>query len=254
MVDYQILRLCSRSQQYRKNARSVWVERTGMPCFALPRKLPHNGDDVKRGKALRLVDYDYAVHKTSLTTAFSFSFASSRLPFTEQPAAAECPPPPRRVTVYRLELCSFDRESQCGALSVKCSKGTYIRTIIDDIGAALGTGAVMTALRRTSACGYTLDDCVTLGELKELCSSGKAAEKLRAVESLFTDYEALSVSEAQAKRFKNGGALDILRTALRDKKTPGGTTLRLKTKEGEFLGLGIVSGGLIKILKLFATG
>ena len=161
---------------------------------------------------------------------------------------------PRRVTVYRLELCSFDRESQCGALSVKCSKGTYIRTIIDDIGAALGTGAVMTALRRTSACGYTLDDCVTLDELKELCSSGKAAEKLRAVESLFTDYEALSVSEAQAKRFKNGGALDILRTALRDKNTPDGTTIRVKTREGEFLGLGIVSGGLIKIKKLFATG
>ena len=160
---------------------------------------------------------------------------------------------PRRVTVYSLELCSFDEDSQCGTLSVKCSKGTYIRTIIDDIGAALGTGAVMTALRRTFACGYTLDDCVTLDELKELCDSGKINDKLRPVECLFSDYGALSVSEAQAKRFKNGGALDILRTALRDKKTPDGTTLRIKTREGEFLGLGIVSGGLIKIKKLFAT-
>lgn len=160
---------------------------------------------------------------------------------------------PRRVTVYKLELCSFDEDSQSGTLSVKCSKGTYIRTIIDDIGAVLGTGAVMTALRRTFACGYTLGDCVTLDELKELCGSGKIAEKLRTVESLFNDYEALNVSDAQAKRFQNGGALDISRTALRNRKTPDGTNLRVKTKEGEFLGLGIVSGELIKIKKLFPS-
>lgn len=158
---------------------------------------------------------------------------------------------PRRVTVYRLELSAFDEESQSGTLSVKCSKGTYIRTIIDDIGAALGTGAVMTALRRTFACGYSLEDCVTLDELKKLCESGKIIDRLRPTESLFKDYAALGVSEAQAKRFQNGGALDISRTALRDKNTPDGTTLRVKTREGEFLGLGTVGGGLIKIKKLF---
>lgn len=160
---------------------------------------------------------------------------------------------PRRVTVYRLELTDFDEETQCGALTVRCSKGTYIRTVIDDIGASLGTGAVMTALRRTFACGYTLSDCVTLDELKALCESGEITEKLRPTESLFTSYEAISVSDAQAKRFQNGGALDITRTSLRGRELPDKTVFRVKEKAGAFLGLGITDreSGLLKIYKLF---
>ena len=160
---------------------------------------------------------------------------------------------PRKVTVYRLELTDFDEAAQCGSLSVSCSKGTYIRTIIDDIGAALGVGAVMTALRRTFACGYTLDDCITLDGLKALCESGEITDKLRPTESLFTAYEALTVSEAQAKRFKNGGALDLARTALRGREVSDKTVFRVKEKAGGFLGLGITDreGGLLKIYKLF---
>ena len=159
---------------------------------------------------------------------------------------------PRAVTVYRLELSSFDEAAQCGTLEIKCSKGTYVRTLIDDIGAALGVGAVMTALRRTSACGYTLEDCVTLDELKALSESGAIGERLRPVESLFTSYKPLTVSEAQAKRFKNGAALDILRTALRGRDIAENTVFRIKDPSNAFLGLGIASDGMIKIYKLFA--
>lgn len=159
---------------------------------------------------------------------------------------------PRAVTVYRLELLSFDEASQCGTLDIKCSKGTYVRTLIDDIGAALGVGAVMTALRRTSACGYTLEDCVTLDELKALSESGAIGERLRPVESLFTFYKAITVSEAQAKRFKNGAALDISRTALRGRDIAENTVFRIKDPSNAFLGLGIASDGMIKIYKLFA--
>ena len=158
---------------------------------------------------------------------------------------------PRKVTVYRLALAEFDEEKQQGVLEISCSKGTYVRTIIDDLGAALGAGAVMTALCRTAACGYTLADCVTLDGLKELCESGRAEEKLRPVESLFASYEVLEVSEAQAKRFKNGGALDKTRTALRSREVPDGKIFRVKERSGEFLGLGELSGELVKIKKLF---
>ena len=157
----------------------------------------------------------------------------------------------RAVTVYRLELLSFDEETQSGALGIACSKGTYVRTLIYDMGAALGTGAVMTALRRTEACGYTLADCVTLDELKELCESGEIAQKIRPAESLFVSYESVAVSEAQAKRFQNGAALDIARTALKNRSLPNGEKLRVKDPSGNFLGLGIVSDGMIKIFKLF---
>lgn len=159
----------------------------------------------------------------------------------------------RRVTVYRLELTAFDETAQSGQLLVRCSKGTYVRTLIDDLGAALGSGAVMTALRRTFACGYTLDDCITLDELKVLAESGSIAQRLRSTESLFDTYSALSVSEAQAKRFQNGAPLDLSRTALRSRQPENGTVLRVKNPSGDFLGLGITADGVLKIYKLFTT-
>lgn len=159
----------------------------------------------------------------------------------------------RRVTVYRLELTAFDETAQSGQLLVRCSKGTYVRTLIDDLGAALGSGAVMTALRRTFACGYTLGDCVTLDELKALAESGSIAQRLRSTESLFDTYSALTVSEAQAKRFQNGAPLDLLRTALRSRQPENGTVLRVKYPSGDFLGLGITADGVLKIYKLFTT-
>ena len=158
----------------------------------------------------------------------------------------------RRVTVYRLELLAFDEAAQSGRLLVRCSKGTYVRTLIDDLGAALGTGAVMTALRRIFACGYTLDDCVTLDELKALAETGSIADRLRSTESLFDAYSALTVSEAQAKRFQNGAPLDLSRTALRSRQPENGTVLRVKNPSGGFLGLGITADGALKIYKLFA--
>lgn len=157
----------------------------------------------------------------------------------------------RKVTVHELELLDFNTDKQEGRLRVFCSKGTYIRTLIDDIGKALGTGAVMTGLRRTSACGFKIDECVTLENLKSLAENGKTETLLRSVESLFEAYDAIEISDAQAKRFSNGGALDLTRTALRSRKNTDGEIFRVKSREGGFLGLGTVKGELLKIYKLF---
>lgn len=159
----------------------------------------------------------------------------------------------RKVTVYDIRLVSFDEEKQNGELEISCSKGTYVRTIIDDLGKALGTGAVMTALRRTYACGYTLDECLTLAQLKTLAEKGEIETALRSVESLFESYSELRISQAQAKRFSNGGALDLGRTELKNQSVPDGTVFRVLTREKDFLGLGITDAnrGLLKIYKLF---
>lgn len=157
----------------------------------------------------------------------------------------------RTVTVYKLSLTAFDEEAQEGTIEVTCSKGTYIRTIIDDLGRALGTGAVMTALRRTFACGFSIDECITLDKLKELAQNGEVSSIARPVESLFSGYAGLAVSDAQAKRFSNGGALDISRTALKSGGAAEGELFRVKNKNGVFLGLGKVESGLLKIYKLF---
>lgn len=155
----------------------------------------------------------------------------------------------RKVTVYSLSLANFDEKAQTGTLEISCSKGTYVRTIIDDIGRVLGVGAVMTALCRTSACGFSLDECITLDELKSICENGNVEEKLRSVESLFISLGYLAVSSAQAKRFANGGALSADRTYLAKSGYENGQLFRMKTHDGDFLGIGITDkpNNLIKI-------
>lgn len=159
----------------------------------------------------------------------------------------------RNVTVYSLELLGFDEETQSGKLKVACSKGTYVRTLIDDIGRKLGVGAVMTGLRRTSACGFDISDCITLDKARELGESGKLEERLLSVESLFESLGYVSVSNAQSRRFSNGGALDIDRTYLKKIDLKNGDILRVKDRENNFLGLGVVDleKRLLNIYKLF---
>lgn len=159
----------------------------------------------------------------------------------------------RRVTVYSLKLLEFDEKNQSGKLSVFCSKGTYIRTIIDDLGKKLGPGAVMSNLRRTEACGFKLEECRTLDELKDLKEQGKVDCAVTTVESLFTVYPKLEISTAQAKRFSNGGALDFARTRLRNNPPEDKQIFRVSETEGKFLGLGIADSGknMMKIYKLF---
>lgn len=159
----------------------------------------------------------------------------------------------RQVTIYELTLTAFDEEKQEGTLTVFCSKGTYIRTLIDDIGKALGTGAVMTALRRTMACGYSIDDCITLDALRTLHEQGQTDAALRSVESLFAEYPVLKISDAQAKRFQNGGALALERTALRHQPDCDGKRYRVTTYNGAFIGLGEADTQrqLLKIIKSF---
>lgn len=137
--------------------------------------------------------------------------------------------PPRRVTIHRLALIRGDDLSHTYEIDVRCTKGTYIRTLIDDIGRALGCGAVMTALTRTFACGFSLADCVTL-EQAETAFEKAVLPADRAVEG----YPAVTVTEKQAVRFLNGGALD--RARLPGLSVPAGLC-RVYGPE-HFLGLG----------------
>ena len=160
---------------------------------------------------------------------------------------------PRAVTVYTLTLIGFDEATQSGKLEIACSKGTYVRSLIDDIARSLGTVGVMTDLVREEACGYSLNDAITLDQLKAITENGEIDESApywRSVESLFAEYPALTVSDKQANRFKNGNPLDVMRTEIKntaeDKKI-----YRVKDREGNFLSLGIVQDDMIKLYKHF---
>lgn len=156
----------------------------------------------------------------------------------------------RKVRIYSLELEGFDEKTQSGTLSVSCSKGTYIRTLIDDIGQRLEAGAVMTGLRRTEACGFSLNQALTLDEVKKLAADGMLEEKLQSTESLFESYPRVFLTEAQARRFKNGGEISCLRTKLAEENLSGGEVFRVCSGK-TFLGLGKIRGGSLWVFKQF---
>lgn len=115
---------------------------------------------------------------------------------------------PRKITITRLELTEFDGCD--GVIEVDCSGGTYIRSLTDDIGAALGTGAVMTSLVRTRACGFSLSESFPLLELKTK-STEELERLLKPVESVFSDYPEIRLDSEQQRLYLNGVRLDAKR-------------------------------------------
>ena len=135
----------------------------------------------------------------------------------------------RPATIYSLELFDTDAENEYG-LSLECSSGTYVRTLIDDIGRELGCGATMTSLERTMGAGFEIGNCVTLEELE---SSSNPENFLISVEDALSAYPKAFVTFGQAHRFVNGGDLNLDR--IKDCKVSG---LYRIYSEDKFLGLG----------------
>lgn len=136
----------------------------------------------------------------------------------------------RRVNIYSLGMVSADEENQEFCFDVACSAGTYVRSLARDIGAVLGCGAALSSLRRTAAHGVKIAQCKTLEEITE--------NDIVPLDTLLP-YPDVTVSEAQAKRFCNGGALERKRLHT---ETENGL-YKVYSPEKEFLGLGEVTEG-----------
>lgn len=148
---------------------------------------------------------------------------------------------PRRVTIEELELLPPDETGDWG-LRVVCSKGTYIRTLCHDIGAALGCGGCMSALVRTMAAGFTLAEAVTL---KEAGEQGEAL--LRPVDSLFRQYPAYRIDSAETERRCRCG------NPIRAGFSRDGV-YRIYGQDGTFLALSRCEGGHFTSIRNFFGG
>ena len=146
---------------------------------------------------------------------------------------------PRKVTISELKLIKFDENLQCGALLVKCSKGTYIRTLCSDIGDSLGCGAVLTELERTKSFNFYIENSITLDELRNLASNGLLKEHVLSCDSVFEDLVKVGITDQQSKRFKNGGSLSLERI-FTEKDLNNDELVRIYNKT-EFVGLGRVN-------------
>ena len=150
---------------------------------------------------------------------------------------------PRPVTIHELTLLS--REGATLRLLVRCSKGTYIRTLLEDIAAAMGQKGTMSALRRTAAGLYTEADAHTLEEILAAKEQGSAAlEALTLpVESVFTPLPLLMVEPWVEQHLYNG--CPTSRYPAADGR------YRVRNAAGQFLGLANITGGVLRVEKLF---
>ena len=148
---------------------------------------------------------------------------------------------PRPITIYELEVLEQLSETEY-RLRFRCSKGTYIRTLCHDIGAALGCGGVMAALRRTSAAGFDLSQAVTMDAVTAAAERGEAAGLLLPVDTYFKEYPALAISGEAERRCRNGNRFP----------SPGEDgTFRVYSANGEFLMLGRREQGEMATIKSF---
>ena len=144
---------------------------------------------------------------------------------------------PRPITIHELTLLGMEAEGI--RLRVRCSKGTYIRTLCKDIGEALGCGGCMKALRRVTAGEYTIAEAIPLQTLVESENPGRY---LRGVDTMFRNYPAVTLTENQEKRCRNGNSFSV--------KLPEGT-YRAYGQNGDFLMLAKVEEGVMQTVKSF---
>lgn len=144
---------------------------------------------------------------------------------------------PRPITIHELTL--LERTENTLRLRVRCSKGTYIRTLCKDIGEQLGCGGCMESLRRVSAGEYTIDEAVPL---QELLDTDQPEKYLRDVDTMFRNYPAVTLTANQEKRCRNGNPFSV-------KLAEG--SYRAYSQTGEFLMLAKVEDGIMVTVKSF---
>jgi tRNA pseudouridine55 synthase len=144
---------------------------------------------------------------------------------------------PREINVHEIKLKAYDTESGEYKIEVFSSKGTYIRTIITDIGEKLGCGAVMTSLRRTFAAGFAIDGAFTLEKITAATAQGRLQDCVTSIETPFLSLCEVQITEKQAVRFKNGGPLSLDRLDA----LPVGALCRVKQGD-RLIGVGEADG------------
>ena len=148
---------------------------------------------------------------------------------------------PRHINIYSIDI--VDIKLPMVTIAVFASKGTYIRSLCDDIGQRLGCGAVMTALRRTESAGFDIDEAYTIEALDALDDISQA---LNPTDSLFTGYPEIRLNEKQERSIING-----VRMTWRDGIE--GQRYRLYGADGRFLCISVLEDMRLRLIKSFWT-
>ncbi len=136
---------------------------------------------------------------------------------------------PRKIRVEEIQV--LELTPQGARIRVRCSKGTYIRTLCEDLGRKTGWLACMSALTRLRSGPFTLEDSLTLGEVKELALKGELESRILSVDRMFAQMPAFTVLPDQERKLCNGNPLEF------PGELPGGTRIRVYTPQGKFAAL-----------------
>jgi len=159
----------------------------------------------------------------------------------------------RKITINRIDILDIKNEGPYPVVrfDVKCSKGTYVRSLCSDIGLKLGCGAYMSFLIRTAVGPFALADAVTLEEVEKHCKAGTVESLIYSPDIVFSGYPFVVLEQRDAERFINGARV----SGFSEIKAEAGSYIRVYTKPERFIGLGVVlsEGGkkAIKPEKLF---
>lgn len=151
---------------------------------------------------------------------------------------------PREVQIHSIDLINFDKEEKFAVIDVVCSKGTYIRTLCNDIGSALGCGACMGQLVRLRSGVFNIENSYTTEQITQAASAGELDKMIIPTDELFADYEKIILDEKNEFKVRNG-----VSPAGFDFKD--GKRFRLYAENGEFLCISQAENGKLKMLTSF---
>jgi tRNA pseudouridine synthase B len=140
---------------------------------------------------------------------------------------------PREVEIYNIEITNIQKEKKQIEFKVSCSKGTYIRTLCEDIAEKMRTVGYMKELKRTKVGNFNIEQAITLGQLQE-----KENIKIITIEEMFKDKEEIILEDSKIILLLNGVKMNM--------EKPNGI-YRIYNKQNKFIGLGIVQNKILKI-------
>lgn len=151
---------------------------------------------------------------------------------------------PRKIKIYGIKILNINLDLGTVKIDVECSKGTYIRTLCDDIGRKLGTGAYMNSLVRTKSAGYSIDNSYTAEELQRLKENGNLESAVIPLDTVFDMYDRIELNEFLSKKVKSG-------VRIRTTPAKNGKMYRLYDENGKFLSVSECVEGELVLKKAF---
>ncbi len=152
----------------------------------------------------------------------------------------------RKVVINNIEIKSIDMVNHTVTMLVDCSKGTYIRTLCNDIGAALGCGGYMSSLQRTKTGRFSIEGSFTLEQIEEMLNAGDTSFLIPVAEAI-PEFGRIILAEKNAKKVRNGIKISV-------EGLTEGETYRVFDEKNDFLALARQTNGEFEIVRAFYGG